>query len=221
MSNHIGEVGKRIELTVTLVREYRFESYFGYNQTTTIYTMEDADRNILVWKTNGYMWLETVNARGDIDTDFPRKGDEVTIRATVKEHGEYKGSNRQFSPASRLLASSMHRPRRNLMQPARRSSSPPLLTEISFGGCHISSTKTTTRIARPSPGASGAATANPPSRSLSELVVLFPPAFAESTIPAISSKQTTMCWYVIGLSAKKQLAGSFSRIFRTAGIGPA
>ena len=91
MSNHIGEVGKRIELTVTLVREYRFESYFGYNQTTTIYTMEDADGNILVWKTNGYMWLETVNARGDIDTDFPRKGDEVTIRATVKEHGEYKG----------------------------------------------------------------------------------------------------------------------------------
>ena len=91
MSEHVGNVGDRVELTVKLVREYGFDSYFGYNKTTMIYTMEDEAGNVFVWKTSGVIKKETVRADGLIDTDVARKGDTIGIKATVKGHSEYKG----------------------------------------------------------------------------------------------------------------------------------
>ena len=92
MSQYVGEIGRRIELEVKLIKENSFKSYFGFNEITTIYTMEDADGNVFVWKTSSYLKLDTENSRGDIVADLPRRGDRITLKATVKEHNEYKGT---------------------------------------------------------------------------------------------------------------------------------
>lgn len=94
MSKHIGEIGKRITAEVKLVGEYSYETTFGYYPTTNyIYTMQDAEGNILVWKTTAILAINTVRADGEtVDTDIIRKGDTMTISGTVKEHSEYRGT---------------------------------------------------------------------------------------------------------------------------------
>lgn len=91
MCKHLGTVGEKITAEVTLIREYSYEDSFGYRSTAHyIYTMQDSDGNILVWKT-------TCNMRtgdpGESDTwYFIHKGDVIRITGKVKEHGEYKGT---------------------------------------------------------------------------------------------------------------------------------
>lgn len=90
MSKHIGTVGAKITVEVTLVNVYEFTSFsFSYRgESNYIYTMKDADGNVIVWKTTSIM---AVPADGDgwqrID-----KGDVIRITGKVKEHGEYKGT---------------------------------------------------------------------------------------------------------------------------------
>jgi len=87
------EIGKRIELSLTLVGKFQYMTSFGYRQIeNTVYKMQDADGNILVWKTSsGNLGIESVNQRGDYVWDNVHKGDSFTCKATVKENGEYKG----------------------------------------------------------------------------------------------------------------------------------
>ncbi len=75
-SNHIGEVGKRIDmLEVTCEKIIRSEGQYG---VTGIHKMTDAAGNDLTWFAS--------ESAGWID-----EGKTVTIAATVKSHGEYKG----------------------------------------------------------------------------------------------------------------------------------
>ena len=61
-------------LTVTKVRP--FDSYYGVK---TLVVFEDEPGNLLNW------WASC-------NVDHLEEGDVVTIKATVKEHGDYKGT---------------------------------------------------------------------------------------------------------------------------------
>ncbi len=87
-----GEVGKRSDIELTFVREYSYEvPGHGWNagyEDRYIYTFADDDGNCYVWKTGNVM----VYRPTDDDRDATAQpGDKVTLRATVKEHGEYRG----------------------------------------------------------------------------------------------------------------------------------
>lgn len=90
MSNYIGAIGKKINATVVLDNIHEFEG-FVRGSTSYIYTMKDSDGNVIVWKTSSMLAINTVNGE-DVDTDFIRKGDTMTITGTVKEHSEYRGT---------------------------------------------------------------------------------------------------------------------------------
>ena len=71
---HIGTVGERAAMTITVVHVVVLEGTFG---TTYIHICEDADQNIVIYK----------GSSGAI----PGTGHTVTITATVKEHGVRDG----------------------------------------------------------------------------------------------------------------------------------
>lgn len=73
-SEYIGEVGKKIEFTGTLVRKTGFQSYFGYQN---VYTFNDENGNVLTW-------ISAVVVGASL-------GASVKVRATIKEHKEYRG----------------------------------------------------------------------------------------------------------------------------------
>lgn len=79
---HIGAVGEKIILTLTIGHVVVLEGDFG---TSYIYIMEDADKNVVIYKGNS-------NAVAWTPEGYPRgKGDTLTITATVKDHGVRQG----------------------------------------------------------------------------------------------------------------------------------
>ena len=72
-SEFIGEIGDRIELTLTVTKAITLESYYG---TSIMHIMEDDTKNVFVWTTKA--------------KNFP-EGKVVTLRGTIKDHKEYKG----------------------------------------------------------------------------------------------------------------------------------
>lgn len=79
-SGYVGKVGERVELAVTVERVFTFDRpKYGAGwtfETVSIVTMRDAAGNAIVSKSASF-WSE--------------EGKQFTIRATVKEHGSYKG----------------------------------------------------------------------------------------------------------------------------------
>jgi len=78
---YLGEVGKKITVTVavckTIVIEgLQFDGRHGFN---FIHILEDADKNVLIYKGHGAAF------------DGVDKGDTITITATVKSHTERDG----------------------------------------------------------------------------------------------------------------------------------
>lgn len=72
-SAHVGEVGKRIDLVVTVERTFNVDTDYGVLVINTMRTDEGA---IVVWKTG--------KAVGTVGT-------RIALRGTVKRHSEYKG----------------------------------------------------------------------------------------------------------------------------------
>lgn len=92
MSEYIGSVGSKISIEVKMINVYEYLDYrFDYYGTTKyIYTMADADGNVIVWKTASFM---SVNLDDKGETWHPiRRGDVIQITGKVKEHNEYKGT---------------------------------------------------------------------------------------------------------------------------------
>lgn len=92
MSKHLGTVGAKVSLEVTLVNVYEFTDYsFSYYGTTNyIYTMKDVEGNVLVWKT-------TKDYALPLDEEGCRwhpvsKGDQIRVTGKIKAHDEYKGT---------------------------------------------------------------------------------------------------------------------------------
>ncbi|KPK59034.1 MAG: hypothetical protein AMJ59_12740 [Gammaproteobacteria bacterium SG8_31] len=77
---HVGTVGERrdFDLTVRFVTD--FETQFGI---TNVFVMEDAEGNVVVYKGAGSLY--------NADGQFAVKGDKISVKATVKEHGERDG----------------------------------------------------------------------------------------------------------------------------------
>jgi hypothetical protein len=67
---HVGTVGKKATLTLTVVHVVILEGMYGTNY---IHICEDADQNLVIYKGKSF--------------DFPLKGETATMTATIKEHG--------------------------------------------------------------------------------------------------------------------------------------
>jgi hypothetical protein len=72
-ARHVGTVGERVELTVTLIRKIATESRFG----TVVYGFTDAEGNALVW----------FGGPGKMEGNHTYR-----IVGTVEKHGEYRGT---------------------------------------------------------------------------------------------------------------------------------
>lgn len=78
-SDYVGSIKDRITAQVKVERVYQFErtSFGGYGyEVVSIVTMRDAAGNALVSKSARF---------------YRKEGDELTIKATVKDHTEYRG----------------------------------------------------------------------------------------------------------------------------------
>ena len=73
-SEYVGEIGERIEEVLTVTKAFTFDGYYG---TSTMHIMENADGNVFVWTT--------------ASKSFP-EGKVMTLRGTIKDHREYKGT---------------------------------------------------------------------------------------------------------------------------------
>lgn len=74
---HVGVVGERQEFVGLVVKKLLYvEGNYG---TKTLCRFEDADNNVLVW------WASS-------NTDWLTEGETVDVTATVKKHGDYKGT---------------------------------------------------------------------------------------------------------------------------------
>lgn len=84
---HIGEIGKKITVTVTYKNRTEYTDYkFSYYGTTHfIHIFEDAEGNTIVWKsTNMVEYIE------DNECHFVPYGSTVELSGSVKEHSIYK-----------------------------------------------------------------------------------------------------------------------------------
>jgi hypothetical protein len=87
----VGEVGKRIDLDVTVVRSFSFtrDAFSGYGtETVTITTMVTSDRTCVVVKSTAFC--------ADVGASFK-------LRGTVKAHEEYKGQMQTILQRVKML----------------------------------------------------------------------------------------------------------------------
>jgi hypothetical protein len=73
-SEYVGEIGERLELTLTVTRAIELESNYGYSM---MHIMEDECGNVFMWTTASKRWSE---------------GSVKHFRGTVKEHRLYKNT---------------------------------------------------------------------------------------------------------------------------------
>jgi hypothetical protein len=99
-SEHIGEVGKRIELTVRYERTHSWDGLYGPTQLVRF----DHEGSALVWKTSG--WLPGVDVAHVDGWEAQRpmpEGAVLRIRATVKKHDEYRGGRQTVLTRVKVL----------------------------------------------------------------------------------------------------------------------
>lgn len=78
ISQHVGQIGEKIELDATLEKNAWFDvpSFRGFGTDTMhIYTFRDGAGNAIIWKTNKGLGIE--------------KGSKVHLKGTIKDHSEY------------------------------------------------------------------------------------------------------------------------------------
>jgi len=73
---HIGTVGEKIELTLTLKKVINLDSHFG---VIGLFIFEDAEQNVVIYKGNASSIWELA------------EGQTVTIKTSIKEHGVRNG----------------------------------------------------------------------------------------------------------------------------------
>jgi hypothetical protein len=92
---HIGTVGQKVTLTLTIGHIVVLEGMYG---TTFIYILEDADRNVVIYKGNASIVGWTPEGRVRMN------GESFTITATVKEHGVRDGVKQTVIQRPKLAA---------------------------------------------------------------------------------------------------------------------
>lgn len=78
---HLGVVGEKITVTLTIKKILYIESSYG---TNSLYICEDADRNVVIYKGRAAAF-ETING------DYSKQDDVVTVTAVVSAHGVREG----------------------------------------------------------------------------------------------------------------------------------
>ena len=82
--SYVGEPKKRMDFTLTLASEHEFDGYYGL---TRVYEFADEQGNCIVWFTSS-----TVGCYDESGCwVYAKVGDRIEMKATVKEHKEYKG----------------------------------------------------------------------------------------------------------------------------------
>lgn len=77
---HVGTVGERRDFDLTVKFTTSYDTQFG---TTWVFVMEDAEGNVVVYKGSAWLYNAAKN--------MVEKGDTVSLKATIKEHGERDG----------------------------------------------------------------------------------------------------------------------------------
>jgi hypothetical protein len=108
MNQYIGNIGDKIPFEATVKSIKEFASSYGYNRSFNIYTFEDAEGNTIVWKSSSIM---EVDEGADYIPYFIKRGDKLSITATVKDHKEYKGTNQTviLRPKYKVISKSLTR----------------------------------------------------------------------------------------------------------------
>lgn len=92
LSEWVGEVGKRVEWTLTIDGHHTYEGEFGL---VHIYILKDEAGNVVVYKGSSCLGVETerMTAAGWKTSDWRSfdKGDKVTGKATIKTHTTREG----------------------------------------------------------------------------------------------------------------------------------
>ena len=93
--SYIGEIGKRLTITVTYKHRFEYTDYkFSYYGTTHFtHIFEDSEGNTIVWKSTNmveYINDGSENPKRKGDVEFVTKGSKVELTGSVKEHGSYK-----------------------------------------------------------------------------------------------------------------------------------
>lgn len=106
ISQHVGAVGDKVALTVTLDHKASFEvrAYAGFGTDTMhVYTFRDEAGNALIWKTTSSLGRWGKDDKGWETFTPVEEGDKVSIKATIKAHGEYKGEKQTELQRVRLV----------------------------------------------------------------------------------------------------------------------
>lgn len=108
MNQYIGNIGDKITFEATVKSIKEFASNYGYNRSFNIYTFEDAEGNTIVWKSSSIM---SIDEGPNYTPYFVKRGDKVSITASVKDHKEYKGTNQTviLRPKYKVISKSMTR----------------------------------------------------------------------------------------------------------------
>lgn len=92
-SQHVGTVGERVTLTLKVLHFTCFDGAFG---TTYVHIMADEHGNAVVYKGSARLM--------DDDGNRAHAGDTVTLKATVKGHGDYKGQRQTMLARPKVVA---------------------------------------------------------------------------------------------------------------------
>jgi hypothetical protein len=102
ISQHVGNIGDRVEMTLTLDHTATWEqpSYAGYGTDTMhIHAFKDADGNTFIWKTSKGVYV----ALGNDQYKVADKGDAVTLKGTIKDHSEYDGEKQTVLTRCKIM----------------------------------------------------------------------------------------------------------------------
>lgn len=105
-SNFVGVVGDKLDavVKVSFEADYELPSFTGYGvRIVHVYGMKDEQGNTLIWKTGAHLVIEKVDEFNRIQSSFAHKGDRVRIKATIKEHSEYKGEKQTLLTRCKLV----------------------------------------------------------------------------------------------------------------------
>ena len=90
----IGEVGEKLQMTVTLINRFNYELPHPVCDWKTVYmtgyVFKTDDGNTLVWKTSGSIGYQDSEKHMWI---VPSDGDKITIKGTIKGHKEFNNVN--------------------------------------------------------------------------------------------------------------------------------
>lgn len=112
----IGQIGDKIEMTVTLERRFNYEAPHPVcdwkKQTMTGYIFKTDDGNTLCWKTAGTLHVKEYrkdghfqdnDGKGFYDYKQPEDGERVTIKGVIKDHKEYFDVNQTVLTRVKLV----------------------------------------------------------------------------------------------------------------------